>query len=117
MLREAMFMIGILYNSESCHGMTLKHIKEFAMIEKNLLRFLLSAPASESGAKPKNFVISNQRVNYIKVIHMREDHKLLKRVFKAQKKNPLKGDWTELVKIDMQNCDINEEYFKTFCNV
>ena len=48
---------------------------------------------------------------------MREDHKLLKRVFKAQKKNPLKGDWTELVKIDMQNCDINEEYFKTFCNV
>ena len=53
MLREAMFMIGILYNSESCHGMTLKHIEEFAMVEKNLLRFLLSAHASESGAKPK----------------------------------------------------------------
>ena len=43
---------------------------------------------------------------------MRKDHELLKHVFEAQK-NPIKGDWTELVKMDMEKCNINEECFNT----
>ena len=48
---------------------------------------------------------------------MRKDHELLKRVFEAQKKNPLKGDWTELVKMDMEKCNINEKCFNTLDKV
>ena len=38
---------------------------------------------------------------------MRKDNELLKRVFEAQKKNPLNWDWTELVKMDMEKCNKN----------
>ena len=48
---------------------------------------------------------------------MRKDYELLKRGFEAQQKNPIKGDWTELVKMDMEKCDINEEYSNTLDKV
>ena len=48
---------------------------------------------------------------------MRKDHELLKRVFEAQKKNPLNGDWTELVKMDMEKCNKNEQYCNTLDKV
>ena len=116
MLREAMFLNVILYNSESWHGITQKHMEELALVDKNLIWFLLSALAKtpieflclESGAKPVNFVISSRRLNFLKEIHMRKIHELLKRWFEAQQKNPLKGDWTELVEMDMEKCDIME---------
>ena len=110
MLREAMFLNVILYNSESWHEITQKHMEELALVDKNLIWFLLSALAKTrieflclvSGAKPVNFVISSRRLNFLKEIHMRKNHELLKRGFEAQQKNPIKGDWTELVEMDME---------------
>ena len=121
MLREAMFINGVLYNSEAWHGITKKHVEDLSIVDKNLMRFILSAHAKtpteflylESGVKPVNFVISSRRLNYKKEIHMRDDHELIKRVLQAQIKNPVKGDWTELVKIDMNKSEINEEHFNT----
>ena len=125
MLREAIFLNGILYNSESWHGITKTHIEELALVDKNLMRFILSPHAKtpieflylESGAKPVNFVISSRRKKYLKEIQTRKDHELIKCVFEAQQRNPLKGDWTELVRMDMENCEINNEYFNTMVKV
>ena len=45
MLREAMFINGVLYNSESWHGVTEKHVDKLEMVDKNLMRFILTAHA------------------------------------------------------------------------
>ena len=67
----------------------------------------------ESGAIPVKFVLSSRRLNYLKEIHMRNDHELIKRVLTAQKKNPVKGDWIKLVQMDMEESEIDEEYLNT----
>ena len=45
MLREAMFINGIIYNSEVWHGVTETHIEKIANVDRNLMRFLLSSHA------------------------------------------------------------------------
>ena len=54
-------------------------------------------------------MISSRLLNYLNEIHSREDHELLKRVFKKQKVNPVKGDCTHLVNKDMENTDLQEQ--------
>ena len=73
------------------------------------MRFLISAHAKvaieflylETGAKPVEFVISSRRLNFLKEIHSREEHELIKQIYKAQRQNPSIGDWSELVKKDI----------------
>ena len=104
MLREAMFINGILYNSEAWHGLKESHVEKLSKIDNQLMRSLLSAHAQipneflylETGILSVSFVILSRRLNYLKEIHSREDHELLKRVYTKQKINPVKGDWTHL---------------------
>ena len=117
MLREAMFINGILYNSEAWHGVTDSHIEKLSKIDHQLMRSLLSAHAKipteflylETGVLPVSFVISSRRLNYLKEIHIRKDHELVKRVYIEQKLNPVKGDWTHLVNKDMENTELQEQ--------
>ena len=48
---------------------------------------------------------------------MRDDHELIKQVYEAQKKNPIKGDRVKLVIADMNKSEINEENFYTLDKV
>ena len=81
------------------------------------MRTILSAHAKtpieflylETGAIPAKCVISSRRLNYLKHIHMKEDHELLKRVFQAQRNDSKRGDWWELAKSDLETYDINED--------
>ena len=89
-----MFINRILYNSEAWHGLTEGHIMKLSIVDHQLMRFLLSAHALnpieflylEAGVKPVRFVISSRRMNFLLEIHNREDHELVKRVYKAQNK-------------------------------
>ena len=40
---------------------------------------------------------------------MQKDHELVKRVFQAQKDDPKKGDWWEIVKSDLETYDVTED--------
>ena len=40
---------------------------------------------------------------------MQKDHELVKRVFQAQKDDPKKGDWWEMVKSDLETYDVTED--------
>ena len=121
MLREAMFANGILYNSEAWHGVTEMHIEKLSKVDHQLMRFLLSAHSKvpleflylETGTKPVKFVVSSRRLNYLTEIHMREDHELIKRIYKAQKNKPHKGDWSDLVNKDLKQIEISEESLKS----
>ena len=119
-LREAMFVNGILYNSEAWHGLTESHVEKLSNVDRKLMRFLLSSHAKtpseflylETGVKPVSFVISSRRLSYLKEIHSREDHELIKRVYEAQKQNPSQGDWIELVQKDMNTMGVEENMFE-----
>ena len=84
------------------------------------MQFFVSAHAKvaveflylETGAKPVKFVIKSRRLNYLKEIHNRENHELIKRIYESQKKNPSKGDWTEIVKDDLETIEVNENELK-----
>ena len=43
---------------------------------------------------------------------MQSDHELVKRVFKAQRDDPKKGDWWKAVQSDLETYDINENELK-----
>ena len=110
-LREAMLINGILYNSESWHGVTKKHISILESVDEALLRGILKAHTKtpkpflylETGTIPIKWIIAMRRINYLKHIVGRNDVELLKKVFIAQKENPNKGDFIQLVSKDLTN--------------
>ena len=93
MLREAMFLNGVLYSCEAWHGVTEAQVSQIELVDNQLLRKILCAHAKtpveflylETGALPVRFVISSKRLNYLRHIHNIKEHELLKRVFSAQK--------------------------------
>ena len=52
-------------------------------------------------------VIATRRMMYLQNILKRRKEEFVKRVFEAQKLNPVKVDWIELVKKDFNNVGIN----------
>ena len=66
----------------------------------------------ETGALPVKYVITSRRLNYLKHIHMQNDHELVKRVYQAQRDDPKRGDWWELAKCDLETYDIDEDELK-----
>ena len=121
MLREAMFINGILYNSEAWHGVNKSHIDQLSKVDHQLLRSVLSAHSKipteflylETGVLPVKFVISSRRLNYLIEIHNREDHELIKRIYIKQRQDPVRGDWSELVDRDLESLELTEESLST----
>ena len=115
MLRDAMFANGILCNSEVWHSIKEKHIEELQVLDRMLLRYITGAHAKvqseflylETGAIPLKELISQRRLMYLHNILSKPPNELLRRVYDAQKKNPVKGDWTELVENDLVEFGIN----------
>ena len=64
MLREAMFLNGVLYSSEAWHGLTTTHIAQLGLVDHQLMRTILSAHSKtpteflylETGALPVKYV-------------------------------------------------------------
>ena len=116
MLRQAMLLNGILYNSEAWHSLTEKDIKVLEAVDQHLLRSLVKGHSKvpleflflETGAIPLRFMISSRRLNYLQTILKREDDELTKRIYRAQANDPSPGDFIELVKNDF--CMIDVEF-------
>ena len=51
---------------------------------------------------PIRFILSSRRILYLQTILQRPENELTKRVYKAQKLNPVRGDFCELVKSDIE---------------
>jgi hypothetical protein len=122
MLRDAMFVNGVLCNSEAWHNIRKKHIKELETVDHAVMRHIIGAQAKvpieflylESGTMQLSKVISLRRIMYLQNILKRPDNELVNRIYEAQKENPVTGDWTEMVKNDfkMINVELNESQIK-----
>ena len=109
-LRQAMFLNGILFNTEAWHSVTEEEIKMLETVDEHLLRALVKGQSKtpleflylEAGAIPIRFLFSRRRLMYHQVILQREDNELTKRVYSAQKADPVKGDFVKLLEKDFE---------------
>ena len=100
-LREAMLINGMLTNTEVTHGLTDKIIEDLERVDEFFIRQILKAHSKtpieslylETGVIPIKHVIKNRRLSYLKHILSRNDHELISKVYKAQKRKPAKHDW------------------------
>ena len=112
-LRQAMFLNGILYNSEAWHSVSEEEIRTLETVDEHLLRAIVKGHAKtpleflymEAGAIPIRFLITCRRLIYHQVIIKREDSELTKRIYCAQKNDPTPGDFTELLAKDFEMID------------
>lgn len=109
MLRQAMLLNGVLFNSEAWHAINESEIRLLEAVDEHLLRSLVGGHSKtpleflylEAGALPIRFVISCRRIIYLQTILKRSDEELTKCVWNAQKESPVPGDFYNLVKDDL----------------
>ena len=110
MLRQAMLLNGVLFNSEAWHAISENEIKLLEAVDEHLLRSLVGGHAKtpleflylEAGAIPIRYMVSCRRMIYHQTILKRPDEELTKRVYNAQKDSPTDGDFYQLVKADWE---------------
>ena len=119
-LRQAMFVNGVLYNSEVWQGLNTTDIAMLEHVDRQLLKFICSGHAKtateflylETSALPLKYIIGSRRIMFLQNILKRRDEELVKRVYEAQKDKPTTGDFIELVKKDLEMIgqDFDEEF-------
>ena len=114
LLRESMLINGILTNAEIWYNLTKSEIEKFESLDRLFFRKLLSVAETtpkeafylEMGAIPINILLKSRRVKYLHSILQRNKTGMLYNVFITQWNYPSKGDWTEQVKIDLEDLNI-----------
>lgn len=109
-----MFINGSLFNSESWQGISVNDIIPLEKPDQALLRTLVPSHAKvpleflhlETGKVPARFVVASRRVLYLQNILKRDKDELVMRVYTARKNDPLKGDFYQIVKDDLEDLDI-----------
>ena len=61
----------------------------------------------ETGVIPIKHIIKNRRLSYLKHILSRNDHELISKVYKAQKRKPAKHDWFLTITNDKTKIGLN----------
>ena len=110
LLRESLFLNGILFNAEVWYGMTKFEVNEFEKLDRLLLRRIFQVPVStpqeayylELGILPIGVIIKKRRLQYLHHLANREEKEMLHQFFITQWNKPSKGDWTETAKENME---------------
>ena len=90
-LRDSLLLNSILANIEAWYNVKPEEIEILERCDENLLRNIFEAPCTtpkcmlylESGCKPIQFAIMNQRVMYLHYILNEDNHTLVSRFFQA----------------------------------
>ena len=97
-------------------------MEELEGVDHQLLRYIVGAHAKvpieflylETGVITLTDTVRIRRMLYLQNILQRKDGELIKRIYMAQKKNPVKGDWVHMVKEDFEYIEssMNEDEIK-----
>ena len=109
LLRESMFINSILVNAEIWYGMSNTDIQNLCKLDQSLLRKILNAQIStpieslylELGCTDIETILKGRRLVYLHYLTQRNSETMLKRFFLTQWKYPTCGDWTEQVRLDL----------------
>jgi hypothetical protein len=108
LLRESVFLNGILTNAEIWYSLTKDEIKELENLDLALLRKVFNVPFStpteayylELGILSIETTIKKRRLNFFHYLVNRSLEEMLYSFFLTQFYNPTPGDWTEQAKVD-----------------
>ena len=114
-LRESRLLNGILTNADVWYALKKSEIEELEEVDKILLRRILGAPDStcieslylELGIVPIKVILMARRVMYLHYLVTLNPDQMLYKFFTAQWKKPIKDDWIEEVKKDLNELDID----------
>ena len=114
LLRNAIFINGMLTNAEVWFDLKKSEIEQFEKTDRILLQKIFHMPSSipavalylELGIMPLSVVIKVRRVLYLHNILKSKRDGMLHRVFTVQWHYPSKGDWTLQVKADLESLDL-----------
>ena len=117
-LRQAMFVNGVLFNSEVWNSINKEDITKLEVIDHQVMRVICNSHAKtaieylylETGEKPLRHIISSRRLLYLHHILSKEDSELVKKVFQAQQANTTKGGFVNLIRIDIDM--IGDQYYE-----
>ena len=116
--RNAMFNSSILTNSEVWFPLKESDLKDIKSADKNLLRKIFGVPVStpiyllylEIGEIPIQYMIKARRINYLHYLLNSPKGEMLRNVFEAQIRNPLKDDWVNIIKKDLEGFNIKYSF-------
>ena len=108
LLRNAMLVNSMLFNAEAWQGISVEDIESMSRVDEALLRGLLSAHSKtpkealflETGLIPLKYIVTSRRLMYLQTILKRKKDEVTRKIYEAQKLNPSKGDFIELIKAD-----------------
>ena len=109
LLRDAMFINGILTNCDVWYGVKKMEFGELEELDRNLIRKALKWQGStpkeslylELGLLPIQQIIKARRIIYLHYILTSDENAMLYKFFKAQFESPVKEDWSEQVIKDL----------------
>jgi hypothetical protein len=123
LLRDSLYINGIMTNAETWYGLSSTDIKPLEDLDVLLLRKIFNAQMSvpieslylELGCLDIHTILKARRIHYLHYLANRKDEEMLNKFFQAQWKYPTTGDWTEHAKQDLQdfNMDCDLEYLRT----
>ena len=114
LLRESLFLNGILFSSESWYGLKEMEIKELEKLDKILLRHIFESPKSvpvsslflESGCVSIGTLIKARRVTFLHHLANLDESEMLFKFFKCQWDHPVQLDWTDQARLNLQELNI-----------
>ena len=109
LLRESIFLNGILFSSEAWYGVTMEEINQLEKLDNILLRRIFEVPHSapiislylESGCVRIRNIIKARRLNFLHHLANLNKDEMEYKFFKCQWDNPSPNDWTEQVRADL----------------
>ena len=114
LLRESIFLSSVLNNSEIWYRLTKNDLEELEVLDRSLLKRIFSAPNStptaalylETGTMTIGTIIKARRLNFLQYLVKLPKEEMLSRFFHCQWLESNQHDWTNQVRIDLEELDL-----------
>ena len=114
-LRQAMLINGILFNTEAWHGIKEADIEAFERVDQYLLRGLVKGHAkgniaalyTELGQTPIRFIWASRSIMYLQTILKRDQTELTNKIYITQVENPTKGDFCKIAENFIEQIELS----------
>ena len=123
LLRESIFLNGMLFSSESWYGVTKEEVSQLEKLDIQLLRYIFEVPSSapvislylESGCVRIRNILRARRINFLHHLANMEKDEMLYKFFKCQWDHPSPKDWTIQARSDLRDIGLPDslEFLKS----
>ena len=113
-LRNSLFINGILTNLEASYALTNNDVEKLEKCDEQLLRIILECPSKtpkemlylELGVTPIRFIIMSRRLMFYHYILNEDSDALLYKFYKVQAEKPVKNDWSLTINENLKELKI-----------